>query len=95
MDPTHAPPPPSPPRPLPPLTPPSPSSPLPPSVPLALEGGGQGERRKKGGEGKWGKGVSGFHPALPFPRPALPHPWASIVFTARPAQRLEKTIRAA
>jgi hypothetical protein len=89
MDPTHAPPPPS---------PPPPSSPLPPPPPQ-----GQGEGEDKGGrEVSGGKGGPGFHPTPPFPRPALPHLWvgppnfgASVVFTARPVQRSEKTIRAA
>jgi hypothetical protein len=57
----------------------------------------RGERgRKEGGKGEEKEGL-GFHPASPFPRPALPHLWigppnfgASIVFTARPAKDQKK-----
>jgi hypothetical protein len=49
-----------------------------------------------------GRGGPGFHPAPPFPRPALPHLWAgppnfgdSVIVTARPAQKSEKIIGAA
>jgi hypothetical protein len=59
----------------------------------------KGRRKGKGISG--GKGGPGFHLASPFPRLALPHLWAgppnfgaSVVFTARPAQRSEKTIGA-
>jgi hypothetical protein len=66
---------------------------------------GQGEGEEEGGRKKRGvtrgKGGLGFHPAPPFPRPALPHLWAgspnfgaSVVFIAYPAQRSEKTIEA-
>jgi hypothetical protein len=91
---------------LPPTYPPSHSSPLPPPLSLGLGGGeAKGKGRKKGGgrgrggEVSGGKGGPGFHPAPPFPRPALPHLWAglpnfgaSVVFTARPTQGSEKTI---
>jgi hypothetical protein len=66
-----------------------------------LQAKGEG-RRKGGGRGggvSGGKGGPGFHPAPLFLRPALPHLWAglpnfgaSVVFTAHPAQRSEKTI---
>jgi hypothetical protein len=77
--------------------------------PLALGGEAKGEGREEGGKkgGGRGRGVSGgkgglgFHPAPPFPRPTMPYLWigppnfgASVVFTARPAQRSEKTIGA-
>jgi hypothetical protein len=94
MDPIHAPPPPSP-----------SSSPHLPPPPLPPPPKAKGKRRKKrgrrGGGISGGKGGLGFHPAPPFPRPALSHLWAgppnfgaSIVFIARPAQKLKKTIGA-
>jgi hypothetical protein len=71
-----------------------------PLSPLALglsHPSARGERgRKEGGKGEEKEGL-GFHPASPFPRPALPHLWigppnfgASIVFTARPAKDQKK-----
>jgi hypothetical protein len=71
--------------------------------PLASPPKAKGKGRRKGGGGvSGGKGGPRFHPAPPFPRPALSHLWAglpnfgdSVVVTARPAQRSEKIIGAA
>jgi hypothetical protein len=71
----------------------------PPPPPPKGQGEGEEEGGRKGRGGKWGKGGLGFHLAPPFPRPSLSHLWAgppnfgaSVIFTAYPVQKSEKTI---